>query len=125
LDHSKADSVCRDGLHAYEGGKCRDCGKLATQDAHCLACGFELVGGANVGLCPKCGSANWYLGRRRPVDPQPRTVKKFLVQFEGDAATRWLSNDEQIRRTLEALAKTTANSISGGSIPQTSVVIER
>ena len=32
-------------------------------DAHCLACGFKMNGGANVGLCPKCGSDRWYKTR--------------------------------------------------------------
>ena len=31
-----------------------------SSDAHCLACGFHLVGGRYVGLCPKCGSERWY-----------------------------------------------------------------
>jgi rubrerythrin len=29
-------------------------------DACCLACGFRLKGGANVELCPECGSKNWH-----------------------------------------------------------------
>lgn len=32
-------------------------------DAHCLACGFEMVGGRYVGLCPKCGSDRWHRTR--------------------------------------------------------------
>lgn len=55
---------------------------------------------------------------------QKRTVRKFLVQFEGDERTRWLASDEQIRRTLEALSKTTANGATAGSIPATFVSIE-
>ena len=31
-----------------------------ANDAHCLACGFEMLGGQYVGLCPKCGSHRWY-----------------------------------------------------------------
>ena len=31
-----------------------------SKDAHCLACGFQMVGGRYVGLCPKCGSDRWY-----------------------------------------------------------------
>lgn len=31
-----------------------------SNDAHCLACGFQMVGGRHVGLCPKCGSDRWY-----------------------------------------------------------------
>lgn len=34
-----------------------------SNDAHCIACGFKLAGGANVGLCPKCGSDRWYKTR--------------------------------------------------------------
>lgn len=40
-----------------------DLGHARSTDAHCLACGFELVGGADVGLCPKCGSDRWYRTR--------------------------------------------------------------
>lgn len=29
-------------------------------DAYCRACGFKMVGGADVGLCPKCGSPRWF-----------------------------------------------------------------
>lgn len=35
-------------------------GAAKSNDAHCLACGFKMIGGANVGLCPKCGSGRWY-----------------------------------------------------------------
>ncbi len=55
---------------------------------------------------------------------QRKTTRKFLIQFEGDERTRWLASDEDIRRTLEMLAKTTATSISGGTIPATYVTIE-
>ena len=34
-----------------------------SNDAHCLACGFQMLGGAYVGLCPKCGSDRWYKTR--------------------------------------------------------------
>ena len=34
-----------------------------SPDAHCLACGFEMLGGASVGLCAKCGSNRWYKTR--------------------------------------------------------------
>lgn len=34
-----------------------------SNDAHCLDCGFEMVGGRYVGLCPKCGSDRWYQTR--------------------------------------------------------------
>jgi rubrerythrin len=37
-----------------------DLGHAKSNDAHCLACGFKMLGGANVGLCPKCGSGRWY-----------------------------------------------------------------
>lgn len=35
-------------------------GHAKSNDAHCLTCGFRMVGGANVGVCPKCGSDRWY-----------------------------------------------------------------
>ena len=38
-------------------------GYAKSNDAHCLACGFDLKGGANVGRCPKCGSDRWYKTR--------------------------------------------------------------
>jgi len=31
-----------------------------TLDANCQDCGFRMTGGANVGLCPKCGSSRWF-----------------------------------------------------------------
>lgn len=34
--------------------------KSEIPDAHCLACEFRMVGGADVGLCPKCGSDQWF-----------------------------------------------------------------
>lgn len=90
LDHSKADLPCASGLHAFVGGRCRDCGD------------FE-----------------------KPAAPKPRRiVKRFLVQFEGDERTRWLATDEQTRRSIESLMKTTAHSMSGGTIPATIVTIE-
>jgi hypothetical protein len=92
LSHSRADLLCAEGIHAFVGGRCRDCGEVRIQ-----------------GSTPA-----------RPL----RKVRKFLVQFEGDERTRWLASDEDIRRTLEALAKTTASSISGGTIPATYVSIE-
>ena len=41
-------------------------GHAKSNDAHCLACGFRMLGGANVGLCPKCGSGRWYKTRLTP-----------------------------------------------------------
>jgi len=32
-------------------------------DAQCLACGFRMQGGANVGRCPRCGSGGWHKTR--------------------------------------------------------------
>lgn len=34
-----------------------------STDAHCIACGFEMRGGSDVGRCPKCGSERWYKTR--------------------------------------------------------------
>lgn len=42
-----------------------------AKDAHCLACGFKMLGGADVGFCPKCGSYRWYRTRlttNKPVE---------------------------------------------------------
>jgi predicted RNA-binding Zn-ribbon protein involved in translation (DUF1610 family) len=41
-----------------------------SNDAHCLACGFEMVGGRYVGLCPKCGSDRWYRTRLNKQSPK-------------------------------------------------------
>jgi hypothetical protein len=38
-------------------------GHAKSKDAHCVACGLKMRGGANVGLCPKCGSDRWYKTR--------------------------------------------------------------
>ena len=38
-------------------------GHAKANDAHCLACGFKMLDGADVGLCPKCGSDRWYKTR--------------------------------------------------------------
>jgi Zn finger protein HypA/HybF involved in hydrogenase expression len=35
-------------------------GFAKSRDAHCMACGFQMIGGAEVGLCPRCGSERWY-----------------------------------------------------------------
>jgi hypothetical protein len=40
---------------------------LNKDGAHCLDCGFRMVDGANVGLCPKCGSDRWH--RTNPRAP--------------------------------------------------------
>lgn len=45
-------------------------GHAKSNDAHCLACGFEMVGGRYVGLCPKCGSDRWY---RTRLKQSPKT----------------------------------------------------
>ena len=44
-------------------------GHANSNDAHCLACGFEMVGGRYVGLCPKCGSHRWYRTRLKKESP--------------------------------------------------------
>lgn len=41
-------------------------GHAKSNDAHCLACGFQMVGGRHVGLCPKCGNGRWYRTRLTP-----------------------------------------------------------
>src|ERR1039458_10190203 len=49
-------------------------GHAKSNDAHCLACGFQMVGGRHVGLCPKCGSDRWYrttLTPNKQAEPPP------------------------------------------------------
>jgi len=41
-------------------------GHAKANDAHCLACDFKMLGGADLGLCPKCGSDRWYRTRLTP-----------------------------------------------------------
>ena len=46
-------------------------------DAYCGACGFKMVGGADVGLCPKCGGPRWFKaeGRGLRADDKKATVR--------------------------------------------------
>lgn len=44
-------------------------GHAKSKDARCLSCGFEMVGGRYVGLCPKCGSDRWYRARLNKQSP--------------------------------------------------------
>jgi anaerobic ribonucleoside-triphosphate reductase len=53
---------------------------LRAHDAHCQTCGFEMVGGRYVGLCPKCGSHRWYRTRPGPLAPR---VEKHLDRAAG------------------------------------------
>lgn len=48
---------------AHGSASVLELGHAKSNDAHCLACGFEMVGGRYVGLCPKCGSDRWYRTR--------------------------------------------------------------
>jgi predicted RNA-binding Zn-ribbon protein involved in translation (DUF1610 family) len=55
-------------LHPAGSASVLELGYAKSNDAHCLACGFRMVGGAYVGLCPKCGSDRWYKTRLTPND---------------------------------------------------------
>lgn len=58
-----------------------------SQVAHCRACGF--VGPADVGLCPKCGSAEWFKGRpRETVNPTPLLCRSKVRALFLDTAKR-------------------------------------
>lgn len=51
-------------------------------------------------------------------------TKKFLVQFTDDANTRWLADDAQLARTLEAICKSVGHSHSSGTVPAVTVTVE-
>lgn len=91
LSHTRADSTCKDGLHAWvtlpSGTVCRDCGAV---------------------------------GPAVPMPPK-RIVKKFLVTYEGDETTRWHEADERVASALLVLAKTTGHSFTRGAVPQVTV----
>ena len=53
-------------LRSEKSAAVLELGHAKSEDAHCLACGFEMVGGRHVGLCPKCGSDRWYRTRLSP-----------------------------------------------------------
>ena len=57
-----------DSRAAHGSASVVNLGHAKSNDAHCLACGFQMLGGANVGLCPKCGSDRWYKTRLTPND---------------------------------------------------------
>jgi predicted RNA-binding Zn-ribbon protein involved in translation (DUF1610 family) len=55
-------------LHPAGSASVLELGHAKSNDAHCLACGFQMVGGRHVGLCPKCGSDRWYRTTLPPND---------------------------------------------------------
>ena len=55
-------------------------------DAHCLACGFKMLGGRNVGLCPKCGSDRWF--RTRLTPPHEPATRASHTSQPHEPATR-------------------------------------
>ena len=55
---------------AHGSASVLELGHAKSNDAHCLACGFEMVGGRYVGLCPKCGSDRWYRTRLNKQSPK-------------------------------------------------------
>lgn len=79
-------------------------GHAKSNDAHCLACGFEMVGGRYVGLCPKCGSDRWYLTR---LEQSPRIgLGAAGAQLQGrgrdTASQQSLSPNDQALRLADA-----------------------
>ncbi len=65
-------------------------GHAKSHDAHCLACGFQMIGGRYVGLCPKCGSDRWYrtkltpsVGRAAGVWAHEKNVVKEMMADNG------------------------------------------
>jgi predicted RNA-binding Zn-ribbon protein involved in translation (DUF1610 family) len=75
-------------------------GHAKSDDAHCLACGFEMVGGRYVGLCPKCGSDRWY---RTRLEQSPKTgLGAGGAQLQGcgrdTASHQTLSPNPELRR---------------------------
>jgi len=90
LDHSRADALCTEGLHAFENGVCRDCGAKQPIDI-------------------KAGIAR----------EKSRTAKQFLLTIEYPAEqTRWLYNDTEVARELAFLARTVIHAQTDGAIPQ-------
>lgn len=53
-------------LRSEKSATVLELGHAKATDAHCLACGFQMIGGADVGVCPKCGSDRWYRTRLAP-----------------------------------------------------------
>jgi len=51
-------------------------------------------------------------------------VKRFLVEFEYDESTRWIYDDEEIRRTLEVLAASAAHCNATGPRPAITVTVQ-
>lgn len=58
-----------------------ECGmQSAEQFAHCRACGY--VGADGVGLCPKCGSDEWFKGKpRETVNATPLLCRQHVREF--------------------------------------------
>jgi hypothetical protein len=67
-------------LRSEKSASVLELGHAKSEDAHCLACGFEMVGGRHVGLCPKCGSDRWYRTRLSPNDQALRPAEETTKQ---------------------------------------------
>lgn len=67
---------------AHGSASVLELGHSNSKDAHCLSCGFEMVGGRYVGLCPKCGSDRWY---RTRLNKQPKARAAVALQPDCSA----------------------------------------
>lgn len=111
LEHARADLPCEVGLHAFVNGICRDCGLLATgQYRKETSAEFDARIGRAIG--------------GRNVDRPALRSKKFLVQFESAADTRWVQTDAQLLAVLENLATSIGMSATQGPVPLVRVIIE-
>src|SRR5215510_6311853 len=65
-------------------------GHAKSNDAHCLHCGFQLRGGANVGLCPKGGSGRWYRGvpARQEIPKEAADADKWALRLISMSSLR-------------------------------------
>ena len=51
-------------------------------------------------------------------------MKKFIVQFQYDARTRWDVSDDLLALHLQVLAESVAAINSQGSVPTVTVIVE-
>ena len=82
-------------------------------DAYCRNCGFKMVGGADVGLCPKCGGPRWFKaegGMRKAED------KKATVRIELPSRAVLVI---EMCASVQELFSTLHNSVLAGSVQLT------
>ena len=87
-------------LHRPGSATVLELGHAKSNDAHCLACGFEMVGGRYVGLCPKCGSDRWYRTRLNKQSPKRLGAAGAQMQGRGrdTASQQTLSPNDKLSR---------------------------